>query len=236
MMSKYLLLMISVLFCTPHADAFGMFSFWKTKSSSKCECPDGSKVNTGDPCTGGGLCLGEFRGYKYMVTPSGCTDSATPTCDGSDDVALSKSWRGSSITNVDIPDVENVATQAAPSLVLGDINTAAIVAHPNIGANSAAKYCYDMEYGGHDDWYLPSKSELTFLACKSSKTLDPTDPLESPQCAGDFGGKENKIKLNISYYWSSTELSSSSVWTFTSREWDYNKHYLTFGIRCIRRY
>ncbi|MEZ5107073.1 MAG: hypothetical protein R2757_21385 [Draconibacterium sp.] len=43
-----------------------------------------------------------------------------------------------------------------------EMNTNTIVAA--IGAGSyAAKVCYDLVYGGYNDWYLPSMDELTKL-------------------------------------------------------------------------
>ena len=39
----------------------------------------------GTKCVGGTLYAGQFDGGKYMITPSGCTDSATPECAGGTD-------------------------------------------------------------------------------------------------------------------------------------------------------
>ena len=89
-----------------------------------------------------------LSGTTYMVTPGGCTDSTTPTCDGGTD-RLSKSW-GSTGT-----------TTSAISTTDGSGNTAKIVALDNTA--SAAKYCSDITYGGYNDWFLPAKDQLNAM-------------------------------------------------------------------------
>ena len=71
----------------------------------------------------------------------------------------------------------------------GKSNTEKIVNKLGSG-NYAARLCYDFELGGYDDWFLPSKDELNELY-KQKDTV------------GDFAS---------SYYWSSSELSSSLAW------------------------
>jgi hypothetical protein len=87
-------------------------------------------------------------------------------------------------------DVENT-TEGAPELSAigtGAANTEAIVAGLGVGNSNryAAKECYDFEYGGFDDWFLPSIHELAEM-CRHRKTI------------GNFA---------LDYYWSSTEDSS----------------------------
>ena len=55
----------------------------------------------------------------------------------------------------------------------------------------AAKLCSDLEYGGYDDWFLPSITELEQMIFIRSKNF--------------YYG---------SYYWSSSETSENSVWCF----------------------
>jgi hypothetical protein len=53
--------------------------------------------------------------------------------------------------------------------------------------NDAMEYCKSLSIGGYDDWYLPTKDELTFI----------------------YQNKSNKLMLADAYYWSSSEESAS---------------------------
>ncbi len=55
-------------------------------------------------------------------------------------------------------------------------------------ANYAAKLCYDLSYGGKDDWFLPSKDELNLM-------------YELKDTIGGFADD---------YYWSSSEYNNSA--------------------------
>lgn len=72
----------------------------------------------------------------------------------------------------------------------GIVNTDAIIAQNN-GAQSAAKLCRDYRGGGYSDWFLPSYEELNLMYLNLHK-----------QTLGGF---------KLSYYWSSTESSSTYV-------------------------
>lgn len=56
-------------------------------------------------------------------------------------------------------------------------------------SNYAAKICLDLEYGGHDDWFLPSLGELQLMR-------------EHDELVGISGGS----------WWSSSELNSDSAY------------------------
>jgi Protein of unknown function (DUF1566) len=78
------------------------------------------------------------------ITPSGCTDEITPTCNGGFDYVL-KAWGTNGIL-------------VGANSDNGAFNTNLIRSRdPN---SEAAAYCANMVYGGFDDWYLPSRREL----------------------------------------------------------------------------
>jgi hypothetical protein len=179
-------------------------------------------------------------GAKLMVTPSGCTNSSTPTCAGGNDT-ITLRWRGSSGTNADIPGLTNINSSSEPSSYSerGEIATPVITAHSSISADSAADYCADMVYGGYDDWYLPSKSELLKLYCMSNGSIGFSGyPEEEPNCAA-FGGKKSILSgFTSGSYWSSSERSSSNAWAHQfsgGSQRDYSKA-SSYYVRCVRRF
>ena len=56
--------------------------------------------------------------------------------------------------------------------------------------NYAARLCYDLELGGYDDWFLPSKNELNEL-------------YKQKDVVGGFASSD--------YYWSSLEFDSGQA-------------------------
>ena len=107
------------------------------------ECSDNDAVGT--------ICGGVMKfGTGLVVTPSNCTDSTTPVCNGATD-ALTKTW--SATTGSDEP---------ADSTTDGWSNTGNLV-YNTLKTNDAAQYCFDMVYGGYSDWYLPAKDQLNTL-------------------------------------------------------------------------
>lgn len=117
----------------------------------------GTVTGVGDPCAGappvgtvcygGSIFAGVYNSSGYMVTPGGCTDSATPTCGGGTD-SLTKAVGGGFTehgTTSTTDGIGNTVTQAA------------------FGDAAAAKYCANMVYGGYDDWFLPARDQLSFL-------------------------------------------------------------------------
>jgi len=78
----------------------------------------------------------------------------------------------------------------ATALGTGNANTNTIVSIQGAG-NYAAKLCYDLESGGYDDWYLPSKDELNILFL--NQVL--------------IGGFDNTTG-----YWSSSEFNQNLAW------------------------
>ncbi len=199
----------------------------------------------GTLCLNGGQYVGVFDGNQYMTTNAGCTNSATPTCDGSED-SVYFTWSGSSGSQVDIAGVENITTATTPSSASarGDINTPIITADASTSSDSGADYCNNMVYGGYSDWYLPSKSELTFLYCRAQSTSHNTaNPQEDPDCSAN-GGKVHALSgFNVSgghYYMSSTEENSLNFWRadFITGALSTGSKTSTFVnyVRCIRRF
>lgn len=112
-----------------------------------CLCPDASYAVIGTACSGGAWCTGSYNGSNYMITPSGCTDSATPTCAGGAD-AVTKTWGTDGIAT-GIVNADNGAANTTSLAVYGDAY--------------AAKFCENMTYGGYTDWFLPGSNEVAHL-------------------------------------------------------------------------
>ena len=85
-----------------------------------------------------------------------------------------------SITNTSIPSAQN------SNIGYGKANTDAIVASQGSGTY-AAKVCYDLNFNGYTDWYLPSTWELS--------TVNFNSPAYTPSVS----------------YWTSTEVSSATT-------------------------
>jgi hypothetical protein len=104
------------------------------------------------------------------------------------------------------------------ALGTGMANTNAIIASQGPGTY-AASLCRNLTLGGYSDWYLPSKDELNKLYLNKA-------------VVGGF--------VDIYYYWSSTEYSSSTAWVQgfdnygyqTNHLKDYSFHY----VRAIRAF
>lgn len=109
-----------------------------------------------------------------------------------------------------------VETKASGSAVgTGQANTFAIVKAQGNG-EYAASACVQLDIGGFDDWYLPSKEELNLLRVQRHIV----------------GG------LTGTYYWSSTEHSSHYAWgqNFNNGFQDYGNKNSAPSIRAIRSF
>lgn len=213
----------------------GYISIYPFDSSADCSPMPGST------CTSGGVYVGTMHAAKYMVTPGGCTDTTTnPTCAGGTDT-VARTWRGSTGTNQDIPGLDNVSATdlTLSSSLIGTAATPVIAAHSSISSNSAAHFCNDLIYGGFDDWYLPSKSELVDILCLSNATISSSSyPQEDPSCA-DRGGKKSILSgFKSARYWAASEFSSSSALTVDFSNGNINNYSKssTNNIRCVRRF
>ena len=118
----------------------------------------------------------DYNGQTYYVYPAG-------------DNADSIQWGG-------------YGTQThADSLSNGMYNTNLIVSTlgTNNGVSYAAKVCYDLNYGGYNDWYLPSINELKVIILNH---------------AGEINGF-----VTGATYLSSTEVSDSSIRTYLAESY-----------------
>ena len=91
----------------------------------------------------------------------------------------------------------------------GNYNTTAIINH--CFENSAAKICYDLVLNGYDDWYLPSKDELSLMY--------------------------NNIGLR-GWYWSSSEIDSNTVFAISNGLFPAGicKNCAYMGVRAVRAF
>ncbi len=86
--------------------------------------------------------------------------------------------------------------------------------------------CESYQGGGHTDWYLPSKNELT----KLYKVVEVVN--NSLKAEGGQG-----IKYDT--YWSSTEFDSNAAWTFLFYNGNANYYYNkdnTYYVRAVRAF
>ncbi len=135
-----------------------------------------------------------------MTTPGGCDDSTTPFCSGGTDY-LKKSWSSNAINNRQY------------STTTGDSNTTYLAT--NDPTASAARYCYDMVYGGYDDWFLPALDELRYVIASTPG-----------------------IGFNSYEYWSSTEHSDYDAY-YKDGSGRYNNAITKINIylvHCVRKF
>lgn len=181
---------------------------------------------------------------KYMIMPGGCNGSTNnPTCSGEmDGDEVKKTWNDGTNNWEDIAGIENILSVASQSHVLGDINTN-ILASSKVpgsdGSYAAAKYCADMVFAGYNDWYLPSKSELAYLQCKSDGLPVEVPLAEEPTCSA-YGGNTDELKGFVigEPYWTSTEFGNGDAWgqLFVIGDQYKSPKQNSQHVRCVRRF
>lgn len=114
-------------------------------------------------------------------------------------------------------------TAFASSVGGGDGNTSLIVFNHGAGTY-AAVLCYDLNTGGFDDWYLPSKYELSLMYNNIGQ--------------GNLLGLGNVGGFANMYYWSSTEYLSNLSWMvdFTDGDIGYGNKLNNYYLRAIRAF
>lgn len=166
-----------------------------------------------------------------------------------------KSWSGSSSVYADVAGSRNVTTEAGQDGQLGDSKSVAILADANVAADSAAKFCGNLNYSGFNDWFLPSKSELALLFCRSTNPKNASFPQEMPGCTnystygygygigypgvnfyGPMGLPFNSV-TGPTLYLSSTEADAGHVWAqdFTTGQQVKVSKNSAAAVRCIRK-
>lgn len=192
--------------------------------------------------------------YKLATTPGNCgyepsgsastvvSSSFTPTCSGGYDTLTKNATAITPVSGAD-----QVSSNTAASTVSGAVSSNKYIATP------AASYCEYMSFGGNTDWFLPDKTELHFLACRSttsSNSMGGTS--EDVNCAvNGYGSGSNIVPGFISgnghpsgyaVYTSSTSMSwggSTLVMEQTSN-WTYSGNQGVLGVgspylvRCMR--
>lgn len=184
-------------------------STWKVINKTE-ECIIGQECWTADSTNGmKQIYAGALNGYQYFTTPSGCTDSATPTCGGGTD-NLQKAWASGSGNTA-----SNVAT-GATSYTDGANQSANLAA--TYDDTQAAKYCENLNYAGRTDWFLPARQEM-YLLLKNSDLI---------------GGFNNE-----SSYWTSTEYPTvANAWIvsfFSAYHSFASKTSTLYLVRCVRK-
>ncbi len=201
--------------------------------------PRAGSPTIGTVCAVGAIYAGTYSSGNHMVTPGGCDNDANPTCDGGAEKFTQK-WWGTSGSQGDIVSVETITAAATNSTQLGIDATPLIAADSNIDSDSPADYCLNMNYGGYDDWVLPSKIEMAYIYCKTATASHNTSyPQEDVNCATDYGGKTSQLPtFDADWYWVTTERSHKSGWmqNFSTGEQNTNGKGGTGKIRCVRRY
>lgn len=173
-------------------------------NNSSCE-------QVGDEC-GGGLYVGKSSGIDLIITPSGCTDSSNPTCNGTTDI-VTKRWNTTAYAGM--------PSAGGSSLTDGLANTEAIFASTAATAE-AVSFCKNLVYGGFDDWYLPAKTEFINIL---NNTIS---------AASTFN-------IDTLHYWTSSELTTyGGTWGWaytanTSGGTENTPKDTSLYVRCIRQ-
>jgi|GEM_PF-2253642 hypothetical protein len=188
-----------------------------------------SHIRPGDKLSDGTIYLGTLKPGatsggsnvdRYVTTPGNCSDSGTPICDGGMDTLI-KMWSG---TNTDISGIENYADNIGVGY--GETNTDQNYGDANTAAMSslspAASYCSNLDYGGHNDWFLPNRYELNLMFKNKDR----------------IPGLVTNASGNDSVYWSSSESNDAEAWSqkiSTGSQIGNSPKSYSFLVRCVRR-
>ncbi|MDR1100501.1 MAG: DUF1566 domain-containing protein [Treponema sp.] len=146
------------------------------RPAAAAPAPAAAQYNIGDPGPAGGLIFydkgNNTGGWRYL--------EAAPT---------STEWKGIQWG----PEGEIKGT--IMDMGSGKKNTQIITNHAVVSGGNfrAAWLCDSLEYGGYDDWFLPSKAELNLVYLNLKER--------------GLGGFNNE------WYWSSSESASGTSWT-----------------------
>ncbi len=166
-MKRWILITLPFLIAVPVVAAVKILGSSKLRGHSGIRTADAciEGVGTvGSPCPGGSIYAGVLNGYSYMVTPGGCTDSATPSCAGGADT-VTRTWglSGSQTLAQNAADGYMNTITADEGFLSIMAAIFAILGITDLSDSPAATYCRDMVFGGYDDWFLPAQDELVYF-------------------------------------------------------------------------
>lgn len=189
--------------CAPGDAVVLTSSGWSCGISSGCTGPVDC-ANIGDQCTDSTIFAGcHPNTYAHLFIPT--TDQEQPGSPGT----FTMNWKNATGSDDISTDSDND----------GEIN------HANrggaIGDFQALQACEDLSFGGHIDWYLPSRVELYYLW--------------SVHGTIEAGG--NITNFQNAQYWASTESDTLSAWnqSFTTGTQEHKNKSNAYRVRCVRR-
>lgn len=197
----------------------------------------------GEECPGGALYAGFFQGAHYMVQPPGCTDSSRPVCAGVRDTTT-RGWNMqpdpilTPIANLVLVPTSDIPS---PANQKGHITTPHLVNSPHLSQSSPAHFCSNLNFGGYQDWVLPSKSEAAYLYCVSDDGSDMHSdyaPIENPNCLSLNGRRRLLRGFQSEVYWTSTPMNNSLFWAqefMTGNQYSLSRNTKAY-VRCVRRF
>lgn len=195
--------------------------------------------------------------YKLAVTPSNCADHPsggatvgpssefTASCSGVGDDTLIKTMNitGNHSLLIGFDSIANVNNR---STVLGDASSQSILAVTP--TNPPVAYCDKMNFGGRTDWYLPNKTELTYLYCRSRTSGSATAPQENANCYSYGYGEPGAMLTGFgasfrSYissslpdgWWSSGQVLFQNGTLNGQFSWGMEGNAESDYVRCVRR-
>lgn len=240
-MMKYSVLLIFFFCGSVSATYYNLGPFYKNAAYvDPCSLPSppvGATCSNGVVTAGTGPTTGPYAGKVYMITPANCV-FGTSTCTGGTDSSTMK-WSGSSSDVGLIAAVEYITT-TDPSTHDGWDDTIQIKTYfAGLGTtDTAAHFCRSLTYAGYNDWYLPSKSELTYIWCHSANNVSRTGskPASDPNCANSGTTGLTLPGFSTGTYLTATQGSSSSnVWALDGSGNEVSKSRTFLGyVRCIR--
>jgi hypothetical protein len=200
----------------------------------------------GSACQNGTVYAGVYAGRKYMITPSGCTDSSTPECNGGIDT-LRKTYNDGTTNWFEVPGIELINDLEIATTQRGNIGTnilVGITAPEQGGVHQAAKYCQDLNFGGYTDWYLPAMAEISYIYCKSAgmSTHNPLYPNEFPNCTS-VGGRQSLLPGFTTGFYSAVNQPGAGAGNLTNAAAQFSDGNMVFHLknalnylRCVRSY
>ncbi|MBF0503988.1 MAG: DUF1566 domain-containing protein [Candidatus Omnitrophica bacterium] len=210
----------------------------------------GYQIASGPICAGT-YTYGTGKEWNYMVTPGGCQDSnCTIGNGGVDNQHMAWASHNMTYTPPNLISGHSVTTGAddyedgkSNTLILTVTtpkttfdNGQYVTSPPYYIDTKAAQWCTAMgasNYGGYNDWYLPSLAELFYVLYLNS-TLCVTNSY------GTCNSPHPLTGFASSLYWSSTESNTVSArrvnFTNGSQNNSVSKTNTNAYVRCVRRY